>query len=151
MKCPNCNSDDLKVIDTRTKKFFIRRKRQCLSCKCTFYTVETIDLSEIRVQKKNGSIQSFNRLKILKGLERCFNKINITEEELNSVLENIEMEIYRKKINVISAEEIGEIVLEHLNKVNGIAYLRFMSVYKRYTNVEEFLAEISKYLKEKSK
>ena len=151
MKCPYCGSNDLKVTDTRTKGNYIKRKRQCIKCKGTFYTIEVIDLSEVMVQKRNGSLQAFNKISILRGLKRAFNKINISEEEIENILDNIEMEIYSKKTNIVKSEEIGNIVCKYLKKVNDIAYLRFLSVYKKYNTLDEFNEEISKCINERKK
>ncbi len=151
MKCPYCFSTNLKVTDTRSKGDIIKRKRKCLDCGGTFYTIEMIDLSEIRVRKRNNNLQSFQKHKIISGINRAFNKLDISEDIINAIMSNIEMEIYRKKINVISSEEIGNIVLKYIKQVNDIAYLRFLSVYKRFNKIEEFFNEISKYIKEKGK
>ncbi len=151
MKCPFCGSEDLKVNDTRTRGNIIRRKRQCLSCQNTFFSIEMIDLSEIMVQKRKGNIEAFDRSKILTGLKRAFNKIDITQDDIIKILDNIEMEIYRKKTNVIASEDVGEIVLKYLKVVNDIAYIRFLSVYRGFKNLEEFYLEIAKLREERKR
>ena len=149
MKCPYCFSDNLSVIDTRSRGNIVKRKRKCLDCSESFYTVEIIDLSEIRVKKRNGSLEPFKKLNILRGLKRAFSKLDISDDEIDTIMDNIEMEIYRKKTNVISSEEIGNIVLEHLKRINDIAYLRFLSVYKRFKHIEDFYRVIADYIEEK--
>ncbi|MCK4644161.1 transcriptional repressor NrdR [bacterium] len=149
MKCPYCGKDDLKVNDTRMKDNFIRRKRQCIGCLGTFYTIEMIDLSEVRVQKKNGNLEPFGKHKILNGLTRAFSKINISTEQITNLLDEIEMEIYSLKTNIITSDDIGSIVLKYLKKINDIAYIRFLSVYKRYNSIEKFYEDIAKVIEEK--
>lgn len=141
MLCPSCNYDNTKVLESRTteKGQSIRRRRECLRCRHRFTTYERIEFVPITVRKKDGSTESFDRSKVLRGIVRACEKTGIDSELLESLVENIESSIEEKFPREISSEDIGELVLSHLSSISEVAYVRFISVYGKFTSVEDFV------------
>ena len=144
MLCPSCNYDNTKVLESRTteKGQSIRRRRECLNCRHRFTTYERIEFVPITVTKKDGSTESFDRSKVLRGIVRACEKTGIDSELLESVVENIESHIEGKFPREISSEDIGELVLSHLSNLSEVAYVRFISVYGKFTSVEDFVTTL---------
>jgi transcriptional repressor NrdR len=144
MLCPSCKYDNTKVLESRTteKGQSIRRRRECLRCRHRFTTYERIEFVPITVRKKDGSTESFDRSKVLRGIVRACEKTGIDSELLESVVENIESYIEEKFPREISSEDIGELVLNHLSKLSEVAYVRFISVYGKFTSVEDFVTTL---------
>ena len=141
MLCPSCNYDNSKVLESRTteKGQSIRRRRECLRCGHRFTTYERIEFVPITVIKKDGSTESFDRSKILRGIVRACEKTEIEGHLLESIVENIESEIEEKSLREITTQYIGELVLSHLSKVSEVAYVRFASVYGKFTSIDDFV------------
>lgn len=144
MLCPSCNYDNTKVLESRTteKGQSIRRRRECLRCRHRFTTYERIEFVPITVRKKDGSTESFDRSKILRGIVRACEKTGIDSELLESLVENIESSVEEKFPREISSEDIGELVLSHLSSISEVAYVRFISVYGKFTSVEDFVTTL---------
>jgi transcriptional repressor NrdR len=144
MLCPSCNYDNTKVLESRTteKGQSIRRRRECLRCRHRFTTYERIEFVPITVRKKDGSTESFDRSKVLRGIVRACEKTGIDSELLESLVENIESSIEEKFPREISSEDIGELVLSHLSSISEVAYVRFISVYGKFTSVEDFVTTL---------
>ena len=151
MKCPYCGHPESKVIDSRPadENASIRRRRECLSCARRFTTYETVESLPMVVIKKDGSRQSFDRQKILRGMIRACEKRPVTLAELERIADEIEQELQNSMEREIRTEIIGEKVMERLRKVDQVAYVRFASVYRQFKDIDTFMAELNKLLAEK--
>jgi ribonucleoside-triphosphate reductase len=143
MKCPFCNSDELKVVDKRqSDDDSNRRRRECLKCGKRFTTYERVEMIELKVVKKDNRRENFDRNKILKGLIKACEKRPISSEKIEATLDEIEAEIISKESGEIKSSEIGEIVMKHLKLVDEIAYIRFASVYRQFQDLSHFEDEL---------
>ena len=151
MKCPYCGHPESKVIDSRPadENASIRRRRECLSCARRFTTYETGESLPIVVIKKDGSRQSFDRQKVLRGMIRACEKRPVALAELERIADEIEQELQNSMEREIRTEVIGEKVMERLRKVDQVAYVRFASVYRQFKDIDTFMAELNKLLAEK--
>ena len=151
MKCPYCGHPESKVIDSRPadENASIRRRRECLSCARRFTTYETVESLPIVVIKKDGSRQSFDRQKVLRGMIRACEKRPVALAELERIADEIEQELQNSMEREIRTEVIGEKVMECLRKVDQVAYVRFASVYRQFKDIDTFMAELNKLLAEK--
>lgn len=148
MKCPFCGVDDNKVVDSRSdaEGSIIRRRRVCLNCQKRFTTHEQVDLP-LMVVKKDGSRQSYDRNKILRGLRAACEKRPVSLAQLEAVVDIVERTLHNKMTQEVTAVEIGEIVMEELKKLDHVAYVRFASVYRQFSDVQDFqqIVEILKH------
>jgi len=144
MECPYCGAIDTKVIDSRPYSIdnSIKRRRECVVCSKRFTTYEKIEPIPIFVIKKSKMKEVFNKDKILKGLERAVIKRNVNLEVLERFVEEIENTIRKTNHLEIESTELGELVMEKLKKLDEIAYIRFASVYKDFSDVKSFIREI---------
>ena len=143
MKCPFCGSTDLKVIDKReSNDDSNRRRRECSSCTKRFTTYERIEMIDIKIVKKDGRREPFDRDKILKGLIRACEKRPISQEKIQETLEDVESEILKLDTQEIKSTVVGDIVMKHLKKLDEIAYIRFASVYREFKDLKEFESEL---------
>ena len=151
MKCPYCGYQESKVVDSRHSEdgLSIRRRRECLSCQKRFTTYETVESLPIVVIKKDGSRQSFDRQKVLRGMIRACEKRPVALAELERIADEIEQELQNSMEREIRTEVIGEKVMERLRKVDQVAYVRFASVYRQFKDIDTFMAELNKLLAEK--
>ena len=151
MKCPYCGHPESKVIDSRPadENASIRRRRECLSCARRFTTYETVESLPIVVIKKDGSRQSFDRQKVLRGMIRACEKRPVALAELERIADEIEQELQNSMEREIRTEVIGEKVMERLRTVDQVAYVRFASVYRQFKDIDTFMAELNKLLAEK--
>ena len=151
MKCPYCGHPESTVIDSRPadENASIRRRRECLSCARRFTTYETVESLPIVVIKKDGSRQSFDRQKVLRGMIRACEKRPVALAELERIADEIEQELQNSMEREIRTEVIGEKVMERLRKVDQVAYVRFASVYRQFKDIDTFMAELNKLLAEK--
>ena len=151
MKCPYCGHPESKVIDSRPadENASIRRRREGLSCARRFTTYETVESLPMVVIKKDGSRQSFDRQKMLRGMIRACEKRPVTLAELERIADEIEQELQNSMEREIRTEIIGEKVMERLRKVDQVAYVRFASVYRQFKDIDTFMAELNKLLAEK--
>ena len=151
MKCPYCGHPESKVIDSRPadENASIRRRRECLSCARRFTTYETVESLPMVVIKKDGSRQSLDRQKMLRGMIRACEKRPVTLAELERIADEIEQELQNSMEREIRTEIIGEKVMERLRKVDQVAYVRFASVYRQFKDIDTFMAELNKLLAEK--
>ena len=151
MKCPYCGFRESKVVDSRPAEegSSIRRRRECLSCERRFTTYETVESLPIVVIKKDGSRQSFDRSKVLRGMIRACEKRPVSLAALEKIADEIELELQNSMEREISTEAIGERVMDRLRTVDQVAYVRFASVYRQFKDIDTFMAELNKLLKEK--
>ena len=151
MKCPYCGHPESKVIDSRPadENASIRRRRECLSCAKRFTTYETVESLPMVVIKKDGSRQSFDRQKVLRGMIRACEKRPVPLAELELIADEIEQELQNSMEREIRTEDVGEKVMDRLRKVDQVAYVRFASVYRQFKDLDTFMAELNKLLAEK--
>lgn len=147
MQCPYCLQKDTKVIDKRDIEGTIRRRRECLKCKKRFNTRENIDRTEIKVRKKDGRIENFDQQKLRKGIEKACEKRSVSSEEISKMVANVEKKLLKRGKEVKSSF-IGDLVSSELRKVDKVAYIRFASVYKDFTELEDFKKEIKELIKQ---
>ena len=152
MKCPFCGNNDSKVIDSRPTEDNqrIRRRRECMSCSKRFTTFETVEITPITVIKKDGSMQAFNRDKILSGMIKSCEKRPVSIQDLEKATDNIEYRLVNSLKTEVSSIEIGEMVMEELKKLDEVAYVRFASVYRQFRDINTFFEELSELLKKKT-
>lgn len=141
MRCPFCGFAESKVLDTRTvsEGNSIKRRRECLECQKRFTTFEVLESVQIFVIKKNGEKELFDRTKLLAGVLKATQKRPVDADEIVS---EIEAELQNSLRNEIESTEIGELVMEKLKVKDQVAYVRFASVYREFTDVENFLTEL---------
>ncbi len=141
MQCPFCSHAETKVTDKRDTDAITRRRRECLKCGRRFSTRETVEWSELRVIKKDGRREPFDRIKIMTGIHKACEKRPVSEEQIEAMTNRIEERV-RKKGKEIKTTVIGELVSHELRKVDKVAYIRFASVYRDFTDVSDFKKEI---------
>ena len=146
MKCPKCGSDDDKVLDSRTVRegAAIRRRRECTVCGARFTTHEEIDRDEVTVVKQDGTREPFSRQKLEKGVRIACQKRPVSEDQLQSLLDSVVASLEGEEV---PTSKIGELVMERLHALDEVAYIRFASVYRRFTDVNQFLSTITEMVK----
>ena len=149
MKCPFCRCDNDRVIDTRGSGdgFAIRRRRKCLRCSRRFTTFERVEETEMKVVKKGGIRELFDREKIRQGLQRACWKRPISDAQMEDVVTKIEESIYAKFDNEVDTQTLGELVMKHLRELDQVAFVRFASVYREFKDVKDFVEELQPMLK----
>ena len=149
MKCPECGYEDSKVIDSRPAENKIRRRRECLSCKCRFTTYEMVETIPLMVVKKDNTIEPFDRDKLINRLARATVKRPVQIEDLEKMIEDIVQELKNQFRREVSSDEIGELVLRRLKDIDKVAYIRFASVYRDFNDIDSFVRIISELNEEK--
>lgn len=143
MKCPFCGHSEDKVLDTRVQKDDgIRRRRECLSCKSRYSTLETVIVSYPFVIKKDGRREPFNKDKLLRGLSYACNKRPVATASLDAIVERIASWVITRGEGEISARVIGRRVMNELKQLDDVAYVRFASVYKTFKDVQDFVEKL---------
>ena len=147
MECPYCHHIETKVTDSRdTGTLSIRRRRECLKCNKRFTTYEYIELTPIYVKKKDGRLEKFDRSKIKKGILKALEKRPIDSEKIEEIVVSIEEKIRRTGKEEIESKIIGEYVMNILKEVDHVAYIRFASVYRSFTDLSSFEKEVKNLL-----
>lgn len=149
MKCPECGYEDSKVIDSRPAENKIRRRRECLSCKCRFTTYEMVETIPLMVVKKDNTIEPFDRDKLINRLARATVKRPVQIEDLEKMVEDIVQELKNQFRREVATDEIGELVLRRLKDIDKVAYIRFASVYRDFNDIDSFVRIISELNEEK--
>lgn len=149
MKCPECGYEDSKVIDSRPAENKIRRRRECLSCKCRFTTYEMVETLPLMVVKKDNTIEPFDRDKLINRLARATVKRPVQIEDLEKMVADIVQELKNQFRREVSSDEIGELVLRRLKDIDKVAYIRFASVYRDFNDIDSFVRIISELNEEK--
>ena len=144
MKCPFCDEPDTKVIDSRPTEEgrAIRRRRECPRCGKRFTTYEKVEEMLFMVVKRDGRRESFDRNKILNGIIRACEKRPVTLAQMESIVDDVERGLNNMMEKEVSTQFIGEVVMDHLKDLDEVAYVRFASVYRSFTDVDTFLEEI---------
>jgi transcriptional repressor NrdR len=145
MKCNQCQASDTKVIESRdvADGQAIRRRRMCPGCGQRFTTYERIERPQLIVIKNTGNREVFNRAKLLAGLYRACEKTPVTSLQLDRMVSDIEEELYVCGEQEVTSAKVGDLVMDRLAKLNEVAYVRFASVYRRFTDIEGFEKELS--------
>ena len=150
MKCPYCGFSESKEVDSRpADEGSIRRRRACLQCERRFTTYETVESLPMVVIKKDGSRQTFDRSKVLRGIQRSCEKRPVPVTDMERMALEIEQELQNKLEREISTELVGEMVMDKLKKADEVAYVRFASVYRQFKDINTFMSELNKLLNEK--
>lgn len=153
MRCPFCGAPDSRVIDTRPHEdgLRIRRRRLCEKCNMRFTTFETAERAVIWVVKRDGGREEFDANKMLNSMVRACRKQTISLEKLQGVVNELESRLYAGPEHEITSVQIGEFVMARLRDIDEVAYIRFASVYRDFTDAEAFYREIKKLVKDKEK
>ncbi|MDD5903269.1 MAG: transcriptional regulator NrdR [Oscillospiraceae bacterium] len=151
MKCPFCGFLESKVIDSRPAEegSTIRRRRECLACQKRFTTYEIIEHLPLVVVKRDGSRQTFDRVKLINGMVRACEKRPVTLAQLEKIADEIEQELQSALEREISTVDIGEMVMRRMKEVDEVAYVRFASVYRSFKDINTFMEELTKLLRDK--
>lgn len=146
MKCPNCQHCESKVIESRDVAGgeSIRRRRECLSCQHRYTTYERLERPAVTVTKKDGTRQLYDRQKLLSGLQKACEKTTITADQFEELVSRVEKAIYDQADGQITSQQIGNIIMDALAHMNQVAYVRFASVYRNFTDIESFEHELSR-------
>ena len=144
MRCPKCAGIDDKVVDSRSNRdgLLIRRRRECLKCGARFTTYEEIFHEKLRVKKRDGQYEEFDRRKLLAGIEKACEKRPVSTEQIERLAERVVAELEDEFGREVPSMKVGERVMEHLRKLDEVAYVRFASVYRQFRDAEQFIDEI---------
>ena len=150
MKCPYCDNPDTKVIDSRPTEegHAIRRRRGCDSCGRRFTTYEKVEETILMVVKKDGRREAFDRSKMLNGIIKACEKRPVSMAQMEETVNDIEKTISNSMQKEIESYDIGEMVMNRLKEIDEVAYVRFASVYRQFTDVSTFIREIEKLVKQ---
>ncbi len=151
MRCLYCNCTESKVIDSRSAddERTIRRRRECMGCGRRFTTYETIEVAPILVVKADGTRQAFDLGKIKRGVIKACEKRPVPIEKIDELAEDIAKRVYNSMEQEISSKQIGEMVMEGLQKLDEVAYVRYASVYRSFKDISSFMAELQKMIERK--
>jgi transcriptional repressor NrdR len=149
MRCPFCRVDNDRVIDSRASQdgFAIRRRRECLHCKRRFTTYERLEEMQIKVVKKDGVREPFNREKIHAGLARACWKRPVSDDQIETAVSEIESEVYTNFESEIDSKTLGQMVMARLARIDQVAFVRFASVYRQFKDVRDFVDELQPMLR----
>jgi transcriptional repressor NrdR len=140
MYCPYCGFDQSSVLESRDAEEGVvtRRRRECVKCGKRFTTYERVGNIDLKIQKKDGSLQSFDPQKLIRGIKKACWKRSVTEEKIQSVVDEIEMMLLNRAKNIVSSKDVGRMAMNRLKKIDKIAYLRFASVYLDLESIADF-------------
>ncbi|WP_204102346.1 MULTISPECIES: transcriptional regulator NrdR [Spirulina sp. CCY15215] len=145
MQCPACQHKESRVLESRSTEGgkSVRRRRECLNCKNRFTTYERIEFVPISVIKRDGSRESFDRSKLLRGLIRACEKTEISHQRLDTFIDEIQEQLQQRSLREVTTREIGELVLGYLRQENEVAYVRFASVYRQFQGITDFVETLN--------
>ena len=151
MKCPFCNYQDSKVVDSRPtdEGTSIRRRRECLQCGKRFTTYETVERLPLMLIKRDGTRQPYSRDKLLAGVMKACEKRPVSQQRLEQLVDQVEQKLFGTLESEVSSKTIGEMVMEELREIDEVAYVRFASVYRQFKDINTFMEELNTLLKEK--
>jgi transcriptional repressor NrdR len=148
MKCPYCESEEFKTLETRdSPENTTRRRKECVKCGKRFTTYEYVETVEIMVRKKDGELERFDVNKIIRGLQKATEKRPVTMDQVHELAGRVRQGLMVRGKEEVTSEEIGDLVMQHLKGLDRIAYIRFASVYKKFEEPEDFkrvLLEVKK-------
>lgn len=153
MNCPVCNKQDTKVLDSRLwgGGFSIRRRRFCPKCKSRFTTLESLEILDLTVIKRDGRREAYSKDKIIRGLRTALEKRPFLEEDFQKLIGEIERDIQKKADGEITSKDLGEIVINRLKDFDTVAYIRYASVYRSFKDAQTFQKELKNLLKKKAR
>lgn len=151
MRCPYCDYQESKVVDSRPtdEGQVIRRRRECMNCQKRFTTYEKIEDIPIMVIKKDGTRETYIRNKLMNGIIRACQKRPVSVSQMEEIVDSIEKSLANDMEKEIKTDKIGEMVLNKLKDIDEVAYVRFASVYREFNDLETFMEELQKLLQEK--
>ena len=139
MKCPYCGLENIRTLETRdSPNNTVRRRKECMDCGRRFTTYEYIETVELMVRKNDGRIERFDLNKIIRGLQKACEKRPVTMEQIYELAERVRQDLMMLGKEEVSSQEIGDLVMKYLKKLDRIAYVRFASVYRRFEEPEDF-------------
>lgn len=148
MKCPYCESEEFKTLETRdSPENTTRRRKECVKCGKRFTTYEYVETVEIMVRKKDGKLERFNANKIIGGLQKACEKRPVTMDQIHQLADRVRQDLMLLGKEEVTSQEIGDLVMKHLKSLDRVAYIRFASVYKKFEEPEDFrrvLLEVKK-------
>jgi transcriptional repressor NrdR len=144
MKCPSCQQDNDRVIDSRASEdgAAIRRRRECLACRHRYTTYERVERMAIKVIKKDGVREPFDRVRLKTGLEKACWKRPISDARLEAIVSAVENDVESRAESEVESRYLGELVMRHLRQLDKVAYVRFASVYRQFEDVQDFVDEL---------
>ena len=144
MRCPYCHGTEDRVVDSRTSREgrAVRRRRECLSCGRRFTTYEYVEERPLQVVKRDGSLEPYDRRKLLRSIRLPCAKRSISMAEIEAIVDEIEDELSRRGQDEVESRLIGELVMERLKRLDHVAYVRFASVYRNFQDIDEFVEEL---------
>lgn len=145
MRCPFCQFPDNRVLESRSAESgqSVRRRRECLSCSRRFTTYERIEFVPVTVIKRNGDRESFDRSKLLRGIMHACEKTGVSTLDIEPLVDEIEAELQQRAVREVPSNEIGELVLDRLQHVSEVAYIRFASVYRQFRGIRDFVETLN--------
>ncbi len=143
MKCIYCGSEENKVLDSRNNDETIRRRRECLNCGRRFTTYEYIEKIPFLIVKKDGSRQSYDREKLLRGIKVATYKRSVSVDDIKEIADNIEKTVQNRMLQEVKSSTIGEMVLSALKDLDRVSYIRYASVYKNFQTAQDFIRFIN--------
>lgn len=151
MKCPYCGLLNNRVVDSRLSRseFAVRRRRECLDCMHRFTTYEKVEELPVMVVKKDGRREEFNRDKILNGIKKACEKRAISVDQIEEVVDCVERDFRDANEKEISSEIVGNKIMDHLHRLDDVAYVRFASVYREFKDVDDFIEELKSLIPRK--
>lgn len=151
MKCPYCGLLNNRVVDSRLSRseFAVRRRRECLDCMRRFTTYEKVEELPVMVVKKDGRREEFNRDKILSGIKKACEKRAISVDQIEEVVDSVERDFRDANEKEISSEIVGNKIMDHLHRLDDVAYVRFASVYREFKDVDDFIEELKSLIPRK--
>jgi transcriptional repressor NrdR len=139
MKCPYCGSENIKTLETRdSPENVARRRKECAACGKRFTTYEYVETVELMVRKKDGRLERFDLNKIVRGLQKACEKRPVTMEQIQELAEKVRQDLAMTGKQEVTAQEIGDLVVKNLKKLDRVAYVRFASVYRSFQEPEDF-------------
>lgn len=144
MKCPFCQSDNDRVIDSRGSEdgYAIRRRRECLGCRRRYTTYERVERTTVKVIKKDGARVAFDRSRLKQGLEKACWKRPISDTKLQAIVSEVENYVETNFESEVESRHVGDVVMRHLRQLDQVAYVRFASVYRQFEDAHDFVDEL---------
>ena len=153
MKCMYCGCEDSRVIDSRSadEGRTIRRRRECVQCGRRFTTYETIEDTPVLVVKTSGNRQAYDAQKVKNGIVKSCEKRPVSMESIDKIVDTITKRVYKSMEQEISSKQIGEMVMDELKSLDEVAYVRYASVYRSFTDIDSFMKELQNMMATKNK
>ena len=147
MQCPACQNTDSRVLESRSADTgkCVRRRRECLNCDFRFTTYERVETVPITVIKRSKAKETFSRSKLINGLTRACEKTSISNNKIELIVDEIELQLQQRNPKEINSSELGELILLHLKPINEVAYIRFASVYRQFNGVNDFIDTLENF------